>query len=274
VRGHAEGLGELRQQRILRVFGLVRRVRRRGERLVIAGRGDPLREWAGRAWRFRCGVEREANLRFARLAGWLDGAGFPEPIVALARRASSDEQRHALHCARLSEERGVSVADLPPAAPAVLAPAGFPLRAAVLYEAVAACCVTETGSVGVLTALLGSVHGGPVRRVLRELTADEVNHSRLGWAVLAAERDRGTGSLLGPHIPAMLEGSIDADLFQPGTPEQEDEELLDHGVLPRSLQREVFTRTALEVVLPGLDAGGVDTAPARRWLEERMRGAR
>lgn len=237
---------------------------------MSAAARDPLRDQAARAWRFRCGVEREAHLRFARLAGWLDGSGLPAPLVAMAGRASSDEQRHAVRCAALAEELGASVADLPPAAPAVLAPAGFPLRATVLYEAVAACCVTETGSVGVLTALLGSVRGGPIRRTLRELAADEVLHSQLGWAVLAAERDRGTGALLGPYVPAMLEGSIDADLFRPGAPHEEDEALLDHGVLPRSLQREVFTRTALEVVFPGLEAGGVDTGPARRWLEERM----
>jgi hypothetical protein len=229
---------------------------------------DPLWAQAARAWRFRCGVEREAHLRFSRLAGWLDGAGFPGLLVDLARRASSDEARHAIRCADLAEDYGASVADLPPAAPAVLAPAGLPPRATVLYEAVAACCVTETGSVGVLTSLLGSVRGGRLRRILRELAADEVLHSRLGWAVLASERDRGTASLLGPFIPAMLEGSIDADLFSPGSPEQEDGALLDHGVLPHSLKRDVFTRTVLEVVLPGLEAGGIDTGAARRWLEE------
>lgn len=231
---------------------------------------DPLREQAVRAWRFRCGVEREAHVRFARLAGWLEASGFAGPLVDMAVRASSDEQRHALRCADLVEEYGASVADLPPAAPPVLAPAGLAPRATVLYEAVAACCVTETGSVGVLTALLGSVRGGRLRRTLRELAADEVLHSRLGWAVLAAERDRGTGSLLAPYIPAMLAGSIDRDLFRPGTAEQEDPALLDHGVLPRAVQREVFTRTAMEVVFPGLEANGIDTAPARRWLEERM----
>ncbi len=233
---------------------------------------DPLREQAARAWRFRCGVEQEAHLRFARLAGWLEGTGFPGPLVDMARRASSDEQRHAGRCAELAEAYGASLSDLRPAAPAVLAPAGLSQRATVLYEAVAACCITETGSVGVLTELLGSVRGGRLRRTLRELAQDEVLHSRLGWAVLAAERDRGTASLLGPHVPAMLEGSIDGDLFRPGTPEQEDGALLDHGVLPRSIQRDVFTRTALGVVFPGLDANGVDTEPARQWLNERMRG--
>ncbi len=237
----------------------------------MTAEGDPLRAQAARAWRFRCGVEREANLRFARLAGWLDEAGFAGPLVDMAVRASSDEQRHALRCADLAGEYGASVADLPDAAPAVLAPAGLAPRATVLYEAVATCCVTETGSMGVLTALLGSVRGGRLRRTLRELAADEVLHSRLGWAVLAAERDRGTGSLLAPYVPAMLAGSIDADSFRPGAAQQEDPALLDHGVLPRALQREVFTRTALEVVFPGLEANGIDAGPARRWLEEQLR---
>ena len=237
--------------------------------MTPAGQG-PLRELAARAWRFRCGVERDAHRRFARLAGWLDGCGFAGSLADMALRASSDERRHASRCADLAESYGASVAGLPSAEPAALAPAGLPHRAAVLYEAVAACCVTETGSVGVLTELLGSVRGGPLRRTLRELAADEVLHSRLGWAVLAAERDRGTASVLGPHVPAMLAGSIDPELFRPGDPSQEDESLLEHGVLPRALQREVFTRTALQVVLPGLEANGVDTGPARRWLDERI----
>lgn len=232
---------------------------------------EPLIEQARRAWRFRCGVERDAHLRFGRLAGWLERSGFPGALVDVAVRASSDEARHAVRCAELTEEYGGSVADLRATVPPILAPDGFPPRATVLYEAVAACCVTETGSVGVLTTLLGSVRGGRLRRILRELAADEVLHARLGWAVLASERDRGTGTLLGPWIPLMLEKSVDPGLFLPGTPEEEDGALLDLGVLPRSLQREVFTRTALEVVLPGLEAGGVDAGPARRWLDDRVR---
>ena len=233
---------------------------------------DPVRDKAARAWRFRCGVEQEAHLRFARLARWLGECGFARPLVDLALRASSDESRHAIRCAELSLQYGATAPDPLTTVPAPLAPAGLPSRAAVLYEVVAACCVTETGSFGVLTTLLGLVRGGPLRRILRELAADEVQHSRLGWAALSSERDRGTTSLLAPFVPAMLEGSIDAGLFQPGTPEEEDGALLELGVLPHSLKREVFTRTTLDVVLPGLSAAGVDPGPARLWLAGKMRG--
>jgi hypothetical protein len=235
----------------------------------------PLVAQAARAWRFRCGVEREAEARFARLAGWLARAGLPGPLVELCRRSSADEGRHARLCAELTERHGGEVPAPPVEPPAVLAPAGLPPRAVLLYEAVAACCVTETGSVGVLTALLGAVRGGSLRRALRTLAADEVRHSRLGWAILAAERERGTGALLGEHVPAMLAASIEPDLFRPGVPGPEldageDPALLELGVLPRSLRREVFVRTTTEVVLPGLEEGGVDISPARAWLRERL----
>ena len=232
---------------------------------------DP-RARAGRAWRFRCGVEREAHERFARLAGCLWEQGFPTALSDLARRASDDERRHATRCAGLADSFGARADALPPAALQALAPAGLPPRATVLYEAVAACCVTETGSCGVLTTLLGEVKGGMLRRILRELASDEVGHSRLGWAVLSAEPDRSTAALLSPYVPSMLAASVEADLFQPGPPWDEDEALLELGVLPRSLRREVFVRTTLDVVLPGLALGGVNPDPGRRWLEGRLRG--
>jgi hypothetical protein len=94
-----------------------------------------------------------------------------------------------------------------------------------------------------------------------------VNHSRLGWAHLASEHAQGTTSLLGPLIPGMLEGSIEADLFWPAAPEQEDGALLEHGVLPHRLKRALFCQTLEEVVFPGLERFGVDAAAARSWLE-------
>jgi hypothetical protein len=67
----------------------------------------------------------------------------------------------------------------------------------------------------------------------------------------------------------MLQGSIEADLFLLAPLEREDEKLLEHGVLPHSLQRELFTSTLQEVIFPGLERFGIDSAPARAWLERR-----
>lgn len=236
---------------------------------------EPARRIAGLAWRFRCAVEREAAARFARLAGRLAGVGAATAVVDLALRASRDERRHAALCAELAAGYGAPIpadaATIPPEiAPSRLAPAQR-----VLYEVVAACCVTETESMGVLTQLLATARDVRLREVLRELARDEVHHSRLGWAHLASECARGADvSFLGPLVPAMLMGAAAADLFSPASPESDDPALVEHGVLPHGVKLRVFTRTLEEVVFPGLDAYGVDTGPARRWLGAQVPPAR
>ena len=214
-------------------------------------------------------VEREAEVRFARLADRLARLGVAQSLVELARRASLDERRHAALCARMAARHGEVVEERGPPRPAEIAPPHLTARQRVLYEVVAACCVTETESMGVLTELLARARDVELRRVLRELAADEVRHSRLGWALLAAEHARGGTAFLGPLVPAMLEGSIDADLFRPASRNRDDEALLEHGVLPHLLKREVFTRVLEEVVFPGLERFGVDPAPAKAWLERK-----
>lgn len=231
------------------------------------------RRTAAEAWRFRTLVERDAALRFARLAERLTEVGAPAKLVDLSRRSSADEARHAFLCAGLAEEFGASVAGLPPAEAPEVAPRVLEARERVLYEVVATCCITETESMGFLTTLLGCVRDARRRRILRELAEDEVRHARLGWAHLASERERGPTAFLGPLLPAMLEGSIAPELFSPADRDA-DEHLLEHGVLPRGIQRDVFTRTLEEVILPGMVSNGVDDAPARAWLSAKRAAAR
>jgi HEAT repeat protein len=235
---------------------------------------EPVRRFVADAWTFRRQVELEAALRFARLAERLAQLGSPEPVVALARRAADDEQRHARLCEALARDYGqTQLPEAPTDAPEV-APPGLPPRERVLYEVVAACCITETESTAVLTTLLAPGSDERVGAVLRELLRDEVAHSRLGWAHLAREHAEGTVGFLGRYVPAMLEGGLAPGLFEPGTPESEHPALPHHGVLTHSSKREVFIRALEDVVLPGLERFEVDTAPARRWLAHRRNGAR
>jgi hypothetical protein len=186
----------------------------------------------------------------------------------MAARASTDERRHAAHCADLARRYGAALSPGEISAPEI-APPGLDEKNRVLYEVVAACCVTETESTSVLTTLLKSVRGGRMHRILRELLRDEVRHSRLGWAHLAHESTHRDVRFLGGLIPDMLEGSIAEGLFSAAPSELESPELLPHGVLPHSMKRSVFTLTLLEVVFPGLQSFGVDTGPARQWLLRR-----
>ncbi len=226
---------------------------------------EPVQRVAGEAWSFRWKVEREAELRFARLSTDLALIGAAPELSALALRSSDDERRHAALCAELALEYGEPI-PASPGAFAEIAPRGLLRRGRVLYELVAACCITETESMAVLTTLLAHARRPRLRAVLRELAADEVAHSRLGWAHLAGESVRGVAGFLGPLVPRMLEGGAEPDLFRPAPVELDDEALLEHGVLPRTLKRDVFTGTLADVVFPGLERFGVDAAPARAGL--------
>ena len=225
---------------------------------------EELRRKAGEAWAFRTRVEREAARRFARLAAAIAAFDADSPVPALMRQAADDECRHAALCADLSAVYGEPVGAA--AEDAAIAPGGLGPRAAVLYEVVASCCITETESVATLTTLLAEPVEPRVERVLREIARDEVVHGRLGWAYLSMEASISDVSFLSPWIPAMLAGTVGEGLFASAGADLESRELLRHGVLPHSLKRSIFIGTLEEVVFPGLEKFGISPLPARQWL--------
>ncbi len=228
---------------------------------------EPVRRRIAASWSFRYRVEREAQARFSRLSLWLEQAGAPENLVGMARRSAEDEGRHAAHCATLAREYGTPVpertGELPEIAPRSLT---FPQR--LLYELVAASCIAETLSVGVLMRLRPAAGGERMRAVLHELLQDEVVHSRLGWAYLAHVAPSENVTFLGRFLPDMLEVTAAEDALPSApTPEDEHPALLPHGVLPHAERRALFISAMRDVVLPGLDQHGVPTGPAREWLQ-------
>jgi hypothetical protein len=223
---------------------------------------------AGEAWALRTRVEHEAARRFARLATAIPRFDPESPVPALLVSAANDERRHAALCAGLSGFYGVPAPDA--GSDPQVAPAELGAREAVLYEMVAACCITETESVATVTTLLAAQLEPPVEKVLREIARDEVAHGRMGWAHLAREATGRDLGFLSRWIPAMLNGSVDAALFRRGIARAENDDLLPHGVFPLEHKREVFVRTLEEVVLPGFEEFGIDVRPARAWLAARL----
>jgi rubrerythrin len=228
-----------------------------------------LRRTVGQAWAFRASVEHDAAHRFTRLAGAIANFDPSSPAIALMRRAADDERRHAALCEALSAVYGEPWKAAPRLS-AEIAPRELEPREAVLYEVVAACCITETESVATLTTLLAEDADQRVRTTLHEIARDEVVHGRMGWAHLAREAARRDVSFLAVWVPVMLSGTIDEGLFAEAMPEFDDSELLQHGVLPQAQKREVFVRTLLDVVFPGLENFGIDAGPARAWLKQRQ----
>jgi hypothetical protein len=142
-------------------------------------------------------------------------------------------------------------------------------RDRLLWELVSVCCVSETMNVALLTRCLEVAKDEEIRSTLHELLKDEVRHSRLGWAHLAAERAAGRGQFLGDVLPLVLEASIEPGFLDGTTSVPWTDALYDYGELPWVELVRLFREMLNLVVFPGFDALGVDTSKGRAWLEER-----
>jgi hypothetical protein len=124
---------------------------------------NPIDKLIAEVWAARHGVETGASLRFAALSRRMQAAGAPATLVELAARASSDENRHAAHCADILRERK---AEIPPPETRLLvyAPAGLTAEQSLTYEVVARSCISETESMATLVTLLDAVSDAHLRR--------------------------------------------------------------------------------------------------------------
>jgi hypothetical protein len=222
------------------------------------------------AWLLRYVIEMESELRFQALAPRLAASAALEDLVERAKRASSDERRHAAECALYVEAYGGDVSQVAvPQAAREFAPQGLGPLERLTYEMVTTCCIAETQSAGNLVTLYNATPPEPMLTSLRALSRDEVTHSQLGWAFLEWVRSRMNIAFLAPLLPQMLNGGGRRKLVQPAPqPERNDPRLLSHGVLPHATRQEVFVSTLEDVVFPGFERAGVDTAPSRAWLKE------
>ncbi len=223
-------------------------------------------------WRQRRRVERQAAQRFERLARELAGVGADAAVIALAQTAAEDERRHAALCETLVVHFGG--APSPPDDAVVAAPIGIrgmTKRQRVLFEVVAMSCVTETLSTALLGALVERASDPHVYDTMHSILRDEIQHSRLGWAHLAAEHAAGASDIVGVHLPAMLEATVRDELFSGDGEHDLQDRLSGMGALSRGERLDTFCKVMTTVVFPGLQRFGVDVGPAHRWLAERTR---
>ncbi|HLL25034.1 MAG TPA: hypothetical protein VK427_23025 [Kofleriaceae bacterium] len=220
-------------------------------------------------WAYRAGLEHAAAFRFRRLAERLRATRADPDLVALAALAASQEHTHVALCCEIAARFGA--APTLEAEPIVseVAPAGFALADRVLYEVVAFCRVTETANAVVVTAGADDIDDTHIRRAVRTILADEVQHSRLGWRYLASHAPTDTQrAWLGRYLPAMLRGTLRTDLFEPGVIPGDEVTMQRFGTLPVAGRRDAFITGMHEVLLPGLAAAGIEIEPAARYLDE------
>jgi hypothetical protein len=225
------------------------------------------RRLLGHAWRWRMEQEHLAVGAFSKLALELAAVGCDSVVLSLVTRSASDEVRHADVCRRLAEVH------LGEALPARLA--GVPrmpdtgdrsAEDAALLHVVEICCLSETFTSVYFTEMLERATHPLAHAVVQSLLRDEIDHGRVGWAYLAAVRQRGGAERLAEDLPALLAATVKPVIDEArAAPEGEDVDIEAHGYLVRDRGAAIYTKALRDVVLPGFETLGVDTEPARAF---------
>jgi hypothetical protein len=231
---------------------------------------ERLRHLAAAVWTMRARAEGEAAARFARLAEELTATSAVAPVIAMARGAADDELRHAALCRELVRSLGGTPPEIRPGSAEPSAPRSLALRERVLYEVVAMSCVTETLSAALLGEMVERATDEEVKATMHAILRDEIEHSRLGWAHLAAEHERGAADVIGAYLPAMLRGTVEEELFFTWGEPPEKRALAGLGALDRPARFQIFVATMQQVVFPGLARFGVDVRTGVAWLLSKL----
>lgn len=214
-----------------------------------------IRTAAGRVWAYRASQEREAAARFFRIARRVREV-FPA-LEHLARDAARDELRHGDFCDALAEKFGVTARVLVRVPPDV-GPRGLTFEQRVLYEVVAACCISETLSATALSQIHVLAKDAHVADIAHAILKDEVSHSRLGWAALSEAKRTTDVSFLSRYVGEMLRFAAGDELYVGAPDLTAPEECAEGlGVLSTARRRDVVTSTVRDVLLPGFASLGV-----------------
>lgn len=224
-------------------------------------------------WRERMIHEHESAAVFSGCLPHLMAGGAPLDVKTTLMRCAIDELRHAGLCGQVVEFLGGEAeaeadlaVDLPPEHEDCSARVGA-LRN-VLFAS-----LSETISVSLLTAERERASEPFIRRVLRQLSGDEILHARVGWLYLGMTWPQLSGEereQLRAYVPVALEHLQRCMLgaMPIGAPIEEDvlEDALGLGFSDSHLSRELFFATMEEVVVPQLDAFELGAAAAWRDL--------
>jgi len=126
------------------------------------------------------------------------------------------------------------------------------------------CAFNETIASAFLEATLARAEAPLAAAALRELLADEIDHARIGWALLAS-----VDAPLRREVEGWLPKMAVANLRmwrEAARPYPDDPKLAAHGA-PTSADVEAALRMAFrDLVVPGFEALSLDTRELHAWL--------
>lgn len=136
-------------------------------------------------------IEEHISARvFAGLISQMMRAGIPARFQEETAAMIGQELRHGRLCAGVLRSFGGEPVALLPALPEVPAHLDVAPLEVVLRNTLAISCLNETVGVALMETDRNRVTLEPLKSILREITADEVNHARIGWRLLEEVADQ------------------------------------------------------------------------------------
>jgi len=176
----------------------------------------------------------------------------PPAVLAIAERAVNDEYQHAQFCREWAMHFGHPGGELTPRGTRPITFRGATESQNRLLR-IALCCINETIGCVVLRHVRPTLTLPALRQLNRRHSADELQHSRVGWAYLATlpEEQR---SFLRPWVPVLLR--LSKQSWCEGN-ELEREELVPFGYFSLRLLRAAYEEAVQSLILPGFEHLGV-----------------
>jgi len=226
-------------------------------------------ELAAQNWRRRMKQEHQSAAVFAGMLPQLMEAGAAIDVEVAVLRSAMDELRHARLCGEVVEYLGLSASletDLAP--PDLATHPGVPPLERAMRNLMFVGCLSETVAVALLTEEREYVDDPYIDRVMRQLAGDETLHARVGWIMLRDTWDRlddagreRTQAYLEVALAYYERCMLDATPVRV-IPEPILADARRLGFAHSATARELFVEAIETVVLPQLDAIGLDAAGA------------
>lgn len=197
---------------------------------------------------------RRAASEITSWVGWqhvledLRAEGSPGTVLKLAERAVHDEYQHAVWCRDWAERFGHQGGEVRPRGDERFA---FPdaTDSDNRICRIALCCFTETVGCFTLQQVRPLVRDPALRKLNRRHLADEMQHSRTGWAHLSTLDVHGRESLR-RYLPRLLALLPRVCCGRAG---EEHEDLVPFGYFTARVLTSAHDEAVRSVILPGLE---------------------
>ena len=231
---------------------------------------DAERAMAARTWRARMVNEHISAQFFASLLPQLMRAAAPPAVLAAIPQMVADELRHAEQCAGVVLALGHEPIAPLPAIEALPQHEDADAVEAVLRNMISVCCLSETVAVGVIRAEHAELEGTALGKVLSTILADEIQHARFGWSLLAEFAPRlpdDVRARLSEYLVDALRHVVAYEVPKLPVHLGLSKAVGQAGVCDGALARDIFYATIETVILPRLEDAGLSAQSA--WLRAR-----